>query len=233
MKLGILEAGRPPATLSGYGSYPDMFRKMFGATAYEYEIFDVQAGAFPDDVSACPAYLVTGSACGVYDDLPWIAQLMAFLREAKGRAALVGICFGHQIMAEAFGGKVIRSHKGWGAGAQRYEVWRPQPWSGKQRAITLPASHQDQVVALPPAVEVVAGNGFAPYGLLAYRDQPAISLQLHPEFSHDYAVALTEIKRDKGLSEEDVERALATLHQPLDRAVAAGWITTFLASAVE
>lgn len=231
MKLGILEAGRPPATLSSYGSYPDMFCDLFGANTYEYKVFYVQSGDFPDDVSACPAYLVTGSACGVYDHLPWIPQLMAFLRKAKGNAALVGICFGHQIMAEAFGGKVIRSPKGWGAGAQRYEVWHPQPWTGAQRAITLPASHQDQVVALPPRAAVVAGNGFAPYGMLAYSDQPAISLQLHPEFSHDYAVALTEMKRGQGMRDEDVDHALVTLDQPLDRAVAAGWIGKFLANA--
>lgn len=230
MKLGILETGHPPRQLARFGGYPAMFRRLLGEDAYDYAVFDVQGGELPGNADACPAYLITGSASGVYEDLPWIAGLKAFLQAVKGQAALVGICFGHQVMAEAFGGRVMKSPKGWGIGAQTYRIVHPQPWTGDAATITLPASHQDQVVECPPAAEVIACNDFAPFGMLAYADQPAISLQLHPEFEADYAIALAEITRGKGANAQAVEQAIASLRQPDDRALAARWIKDFLAA---
>ncbi|MCW1430496.1 glutamine amidotransferase-related protein [Novosphingobium sp. JCM 18896] len=232
MKLGILQTGQPPAGLEGFGGYPAMFEKLLGEAAYDYAVYDLQAGQWPDRVEACPAYLLTGSASGAYEDLPWIGQLTAFLQQARGKAALVGICFGHQIMAHAFGGKVVQSPKGWGQGAHRYEVLRDEPWLDGAKTITLPASHQDQVVGLPLGAEVIAASAFSRFGMLAYRDQPAISLQLHPEFEPDYATALAETRRGNGLDDAQVDRAAASLREPNDRAKAAGWIQSFLAMTV-
>ena len=228
MLLGILKTGSPPAPLSAFGDYPAMFRKLLGENAFSYRIFDVEAGELPETADACPAYLVTGSACGAYDPLPWIIEFKRFLHTAKNRAALVGICFGHQIMAETFGGKVMKSPKGWGVGAHTYEVCQPETWITGQARFTLPASHQDQVVAVPPSAGIAAGSTFAPYGALAYTDQRAISLQLHPEFSAEYAGALAESRRGHGLNDAETDHALASLNQPMDNAAAAGWITRFL-----
>jgi len=231
LKLGILKAGSPPAPLARFGDYPAMFRRLLGEGAYDYCIFDVENGELPDAADACPAYIITGSACGAYDPLPWIEDLKRFLVETGGKAALVGICFGHQIMAEAFGGKVEKSPKGWGIGAHSYNVLRPQPWLEGAGTITLPASHQDQVVELPPTAEVVAASAFTPFGMLAYRDRPAISIQLHPEFEPDYAAALAELHRSAGVTEEEAHRAVASLRQPTDSKRAARWIARFLESA--
>lgn len=231
MKLGILKTGQPPEELSRFGGYDAMFTRLLGRDAYDYAVFDVGAGQLPARAESCQAYIVTGSACGVYDPLPWIAGLKSFLRSARGRAALVGICFGHQVMAEAFGGKVVKSPKGWGVGAHRYDVLSPRPWLEGRTAMTLPASHQDQVVELPPSAEVVAGSDFAPFGLLAYTDQPAISLQLHPEFEPDYAIALVEHLRGGGLGDEKAQSAIASLRGPMDSIDAANWIRSFLRSA--
>lgn len=231
MKLGILKTGAPPEALARFGSYPDMFRRLLGEDAYDYAVFDVAAGALPARTDSCQAYIITGSSCGAYDPLPWIAALKGFLNQARGKAALVGICFGHQLMAEAFGGKVVKSPKGWGLGAHRYDVLSPEPWLEGQTTITLPASHQDQVVEPPPATRIVAASDFTPYGCLAYTDQPAISLQLHPEFEPEYAIALVERRRDRGLNDEHAQRAIASLHEPMDRNHAANWIRTFLSRA--
>ena len=228
LKLGILKTGGPPEGLERFGNYPAMFEKLLGETAYDYETYDVRAGTLPSAPDACPAYILTGSASGVYDGTPWIGDLIAFLRAARGKAALVGICFGHQVMAQAFGGKVIKSPAGWGVGAHTYDVRRAESWLGGARTITLPASHQDQVVELPPAAEVVAASAFTPFGMLAYRDQPAISLQLHPEFDAAYAAALVERRRGRGISEDQADRAVASLQEPNDRARAAEWIGRFL-----
>jgi len=228
LKLGILKAGSPPRSLDRFGDYPAMFRRLLGEDAYDWRIFDVEQGQFPGAADACPAYIVTGSACGAYDPLPWIADLKRFLAAAGGKAALVGICFGHQVMAEAFGGKVEKSAKGWGIGAHAYEVLRPQPWLDGAGTITLPASHQDQVVEPPPGAEVVAGSSFTPFGVLAYAGRRAISIQLHPEFEPDYAAALAELRRGAGVTDEEADRAVASLRGPLDSEKAAGWIARFL-----
>jgi GMP synthase-like glutamine amidotransferase len=232
MKLAILETGRPPEGVRGqFGDYPSMFRKLFGEGAYDYTTFDVQAGELPDRAEAFPAYVVTGSSAGVYEPLPWIDPLKNFLVGAKGRAALVGVCFGHQIMAEAFGGKVIQSPKGWGLGLHQYEVRDRQGWMGPQGALSVAASHQDQVVQAPPGAKVVAASDFTPFGMLAYDDQPAISIQLHPEFEPAFATALIESRRGSRLTDAQADAAVASFAAPDDRSRVGGWIQRFLAEA--
>lgn len=148
MRLAILETGAPPDDLvERYGDYPAMFRRLLLGEGDSAETFDVTAGRLPADPSAFDACLVTGSSAGVYDPLPWIAPLKAFLTAASGRTALVGVCFGHQVMAEAFGGRVIKSPTGWGVGLHRYET-RPGGWLSDLPALAVAASHQDQVVDL-------------------------------------------------------------------------------------
>lgn len=230
MKLGILETGAPPEPLARtYGDYPAMFRALLGEGAYDYVTFDVAAGVLPAHPQVCEAYVVTGASAGVYDPLPWIAPLKGFLVEAKGKAALVGVCFGHQVMAEAFGGRVEKSEKGWGVGLQTYQVRRREPWMEDVAAFALPGSHQDQVVEPPPGAEVVAASDFTPFGMLAWRDQPAISLQLHPEFQPAYAKALIEARRGPRYTDAQADAAIATYDAPDDRARAAEWIRRFLA----
>jgi GMP synthase-like glutamine amidotransferase len=225
MDLAILETGKPPAALQGrFESYPAMFEHLLGLKAKSY---DVEAGSLPARPEDHDAYLVTGAAAGVYDPLPWIAPLEDFLRAAKGRAKLVGICFGHQVMAEAFGGHVEKSARGWGAGLQRYEIFEHAPWMDDAAAIDVPVSHQDQIVVQPPHTRVLGGNAFSPFGLLAYDDQPAISMQFHPEFEPDYAKALIESRFDRV---PDPEAAIASLDGPDDRQRVAKWIRSFLES---
>jgi GMP synthase-like glutamine amidotransferase len=139
---------------------------------------------------------------------------------------MIGICFGHQAMAEALGGKVEKSDKGWGAGLQRYDVVRREPWLDGETEIAAPASHQDQVVIQPPNSEVVIESGFTPFAGLAWTDRPAISFQFHPEFSPAFAKALIEQRYDI-VPEPDA--AIASLDAPNDSARVAGWIRRFLA----
>ena len=229
MKLAILETGRPPGDLvRRFGDYPAMMTRMLGGE-FEIDTFDVAAGEFPADPSDYEAYLVTGSPAGVYDPLPWIEPLKQFLRDAGDRK-LVGICFGHQIMAEAFGGHVEKSDKGWGIGLQHYEIDRVEPWMDEKASIDVPASHQDQVVAQPPHTEVIASSPFTPFAALAWTDRPAISVQFHPEFAPDYAKALIEARREKM---PDADRAIASLDRPNDNARIADWIRRFLTAPKE
>jgi GMP synthase-like glutamine amidotransferase len=232
MKIGILEPGAPPAALrERFGDYGAMFRTILGE-GFEAVSFDVAHGAWPDHPEAFPAWLITGSSAGVYDERPWIAPLMAFLRAARGRSALVGICFGHQIMAQALGGQVINSPNGWGIGLHRYAVQTPQRWMepGLERGseFAIPASHQDQVVAVPSGAVVTASSAFTPYAGLAYDDGWSISFQGHPEFDPAYAAALITTRRGSLFAEDQAAAAITSLDEPNDRGRVAEWIRVFL-----
>ena len=225
MTIGILEAGGPPVALRAqWGTFDDMIRTMLGRDR-RYRRYDVQAGELPADPTECSAYVVTGSPAGVHDDLPWIPPLLGFLRKARGRAKLVGICFGHQAMAQAFGGEVARSPKGWAVGMHRYEIVEPPPEMREPLAFAIPAFHQDQVVTLPPGARVLAANEFTPYASIGY-DDDTVSVQGHPEFSPAFSAALIEAERD--VYGPLATPALLSLLQPEDGGRAANWLRRFL-----
>lgn len=225
MKLAILETGRPPGDLEAeFGSYPEMIARLLG-DGFAAETFDVQAGEFPE-AGAQDAVIIMGSPAGVYDPLPWIGPLMHFIRAADS-SKMVGICFGHQAMAQALGGQVVKSDKGWGTGLHRYSIAGSEPWLDGRSDIAVPASHQDQVIVQPPNTEVVASSAFTPFAGLAWTDRPAISFQFHPEFSPDFAKALIGARRDRI---PDPDAAIASLDAPNDTERVAGWIRRFLAA---
>ncbi len=227
MRIGILETGEPPVALQPeFGRYTGMMERMLGP-AFSYEIFDVVENA-PPSPDACDAFIVTGASAGVYDDLPWIAPMERFLRAAKGQVPLIGICFGHQLMAQAFGGVVEKSPKGWCAGLHAYQVTHREPWMDAAEVIAIPASHQDQVVAAPPNARAILASDFTPFGALAYDDQPAISFQGHPEFEPAFAQALYESRLDAPYDEAKASQVIASLAAPNDRALVATWVRTFL-----
>ncbi|MCA6297931.1 MAG: type 1 glutamine amidotransferase [Phenylobacterium sp.] len=217
MRIAILETGAPPGDLAvRFGDYPDMFRRLLLQEGDRAETFDVAAGRLPADPSAFDACLVTGSSAGVYEPLPWIDPLKAFLNAASARTALVGVCFGHQVMAEAFGGRVIQSPKGWGVGLHRYTA-SGEGWLAGLDTLAVAASHQDQVVEAPEGARVVACSDFTPFGALCYPDRRAISIQLHPEFTPDYARALVEARRGSRYTDDQADAALASYEDANDR----------------
>jgi GMP synthase-like glutamine amidotransferase len=223
MKLAILETGRPPGDLAErFGDYPAMLARLLG-DGFEWETFDAQEGALPQ-TNGHDAVLITGSPAGVYDPLPWIEPLKNFIRAATD-SRMVGVCFGHQVMAKALGGHVEKSSKGWGAGLHRYRIVRTEPWMDGVPQIAIPASHQDQVVLQPPNSEIVAASDFTPYAALAWTDRPAISFQFHPEFTPAFAKALIEQRYDVV---PNPDAAISSLDAPNDSARVAGWIRRFL-----
>ncbi len=229
--IGILQTGAVPHHLvERHGPYDGMMRRMLG-DHYAYRTYDVEAGELPVRPEDHGAYIITGSPAGVYDPLPWIEPLKAFIRGARGRAKLVGICFGHQIMAEALGGRVEKSPKGWGLGLHHYDVKASAPWMDDGGRVSVAASHQDQVVTAPEGATVLAASAFTPYAILSYAGGDAISFQFHPEFDRAFAEALVDLKRASFDDPSDVERTLATLDAPSDAPRVAAWIRRFIDAA--
>ena len=226
--IGILETGAVPQHLvDRHGPYDGMMRRMLG-DRYAYRTYDVASGELPTLPEDHVAYIITGSPAGVYDPLPWIEPLKAFIRNAQGRAKMVGICFGHQIMAEALGGRVEKSPKGWGLGLHHYDVDSAAPWMDEARRVSIAASHQDQVVMAPAGATVLGSSAFTPYAILGYAGDDAISFQFHPEFDRAFAEALVELKRSSFADSSEAERALATLQAPSDALRVAAWIKRFI-----
>lgn len=225
-RVAILETGAPPPALAArHGDYPAMFRDLLGE-GFVFETFDVQAGQWPDP-TAFDAAIITGSSAGVYESAPWIGALLDWIRAAKGRTRLVGICFGHQAMAQALGGRVEKSERGWGVGLHRYEVVSTEPWmSPIAAALAIPASHQDQVVEKPEEARVLLRSNFTPFAGLAW-GQDAISFQPHPEFTPAFATDLTAGRHDR-IDPVLVERAVDSLKAPDDRVVLGRWIGEFV-----
>jgi len=233
LKLAILETGGPPPALAPrFGAYAPMFEAMLtkAGLVAEYCAFDVRAGDLPARAEAFDGMLITGSSAGVYDDLPWIEPLLEFLRRARGQTRLVGVCFGHQALAKAFGGVVTRSERGWGVGLHTYRVQQRASWMGEDRDVAIAVSHQDQVISPPAEAQVLAGSDFTPFGVLSYPQAGALSCQFHPEFSPDYAAALIESRRGGVLSDAEADAALQSLKAPNDRDRVAAWLRGFIES---
>lgn len=186
MKIGIIECGPVPAPLQDtYISYPAMFATQLGALLPDasFTTISVVNGEPLPAPDACDAWLIPGSRHGVYDDLPWIAPLKTFIREAaKLKRPMAGVCFGHQIIAEALGGKVEKAAVGFRIGMERYET----TLDGTAGSVTMPAFHQDQIVVQPPNSEVVARTDACAFAALRYTEAPVFSVQFHPEFSRAY-----------------------------------------------
>lgn len=225
-RVAIVETGAPPPALAErHGDYPAMFRALLG-DGYQIETFDARAGKWPD-AAAFDAAIITGSAAGVYETDPWIGDLLDWIRAAKGRTRLIGICFGHQAMAQALGGRVEKSDRGWGVGLHRYDVVSNEPWMTPPAAtVAIPVSHQDQVVEKPSGARVLLSSAFTPFAGLAW-DDDAISLQGHPEFTPPFAADLTSGRRER-IGPAIVDPALDSLKEPNDRALVGEWLRRFI-----
>ena len=221
MKIGILQAGRSPQALRAeHGDYDAFIRRFLDGEGFDFETFPVLDGVFPASVEDADGWLVTGSRFGAYEDHDWIAPLQAFLRESYAKAIpIVGICFGHQILAQALGGKVEKFSGGWSTGIERYHH------QGFADGITQIAWHQDQVTEPPAEAQVVGWSDFCPFAALAYGDR-AYTIQPHPEFNDDFTFGLIEARRAI-LPEGLADRAAASLGAETSSAEMAKYIAAF------
>jgi GMP synthase-like glutamine amidotransferase len=230
-RVGLLMCGHvDPKSVHIAGDYPELFGGLLGPHGVELVRYDLDEGRFPDALDECDGWLCSPSRLSTYDDAPWLADAEALHREIVAKEAkYVGICFGHQLLAQALGGRVVRSDDGWRVGVQTYDVVAPQPWMDPPLArFALLASHQDQVVDVPADAVVIASAPSCPVAGLAVGER-AWTIQGHPEFVPPLADHLLAGRIDL-IGAERVARARATLDEPLDRHTVARWIATFFTS---
>jgi GMP synthase (glutamine-hydrolysing) len=220
MLIGILETGLAPDALRARsGSYPDMFARLLAPHGFDFRSWSVVNMEFPDSVHDAEGWLITGSRHGVYEDLPFIPPLEALIRQAVAEGVpVVGICFGHQIVAQAMGGRVEKFHGGWAVGPQDYDF--------EGRRLRLNAWHQDQVIEPPEGAEVIATHPFCSFAGLRYGDR-ALTVQPHPEFDDAFLQGLIET-RGRGLVADDrLDAALDRMDGTNDAATMAARIAAF------
>lgn len=232
MRLTIIEVGHVPDPLQQrFSPYSDMFRDMFVGTGlpFQCDVVGVLAGEPLPDPASLGGIAITGSSAGVYEDHSWLPPLRNFIRGAyASRTPMLGICFGHQIMADALGGDVRKSEKGWGLGRHSYRVVaRPSFMADAPESLAIACSHQDQVIVPPAEAEVVLSSDFTPNAGLFYRSGKALSFQPHPEFADDYGLALAALRRGRA-SDEVVDQAIASFDRGSDSSLLRQYIARFM-----
>lgn len=228
LKLAILETDILSGDLATrYQGYGVMFQQLFAraGVALESDIFSVISGVYPPNPDAYDALLITGSKADAFSDQPWVVTLREYVRQRyQAGSTLLGICFGHQLLAEALGGKVERSAKGWGVGLHHYH-WQ----AAANGQFALIASHRDQVLRLPAGAEILASSDFCP--IAAFRlGTRVMAFQGHPEFTVDYARQLLQRRRED-IGTERCQQALASFDGTDDGLLIACTLADFIATA--
>lgn len=231
LRIGLLLADNVSQPLQAeHGDYPEMFTRLFadvGIAPEQWTMIDARGESLPA-IDVADAYVITGSRYSVYDDLPWIPRLADFVGQAlaSGRR-VVGVCFGHQLLAHFFGGHVARSSRGWRVGVNVNEIVSPEPWMQPplSQYATL-SSHQDQVQALPPGAWLLARHPECPIGAFQM-PEGALAIQGHPEFDKPYAQALMNT-RTEALGRRILDHGLASLADPTTSVTVATWLRNFL-----
>ena len=231
MKLGILKTDSVRSQwVPEFGEYPDMFMALLGREdpGMEFVVYDVEHGHYPDNIDDVDAYLITGSRSSVYDDKPWIKTLMEFVRKLHSiDKKLVGICFGHQLIAQALGGTTEKYSGGWGVGLHTHQFSTAPAWHDQgDPGVDILVSHQDQVVAVPEQAKVLAGSEFCENAVCQI-GKHILTFQGHPEFMPGYARELMAFRRE-GLGEETYAIGMASLSGSHEGQRVARWIINFL-----
>ncbi len=233
MRIGLLMMGHvDPKSRHIAGDYPELFGALLEPVGIELVRYDLDEGQFHDSTAECDGWICSPSRLSTYDDVAWLADAEELLRRIiAAEAPYVGICFGHQLLAQALGGRVEKSPAGWGVGIRTYDVVDAQPWMvPPTQQVRLIGSHQDQVVQLPADAKLVFTSDYCPNGGFSIGER-AWTIQVHPEFIPPLADHLLA-GRVELIGAERVAAARASLDGPLDRELVAQWIGAFFSNAI-
>lgn len=227
MKAGLLVCDHVKAEYQGqFGDYPEMFARLF--PTFEWVLYDVYNGHFPQDLDDCDVYMATGSKHSVYEDLAWIVQLKQLIAQLyQQEKYFVGYCFGHQLIGASLGGKVGKSPNGWCVGVHQFEICVHEKWMVPDRKeVNLLMMCQDQILQLPHSAIVLAKSEMCPAAIIRV-GKHFLGIQAHPEFSKEYDEMLMETRMNK-MGDKVAERGIQSLGMSIHPDVLHQWIVQFL-----
>jgi GMP synthase-like glutamine amidotransferase len=229
-KVGLLECDHVREDLRHIaGDYREMFPALFSQVSpeWEFQFYDVCNGQFPDSAEECDIYICTGSKSSVYDQETWITRLKEFVVAIyRSDKVYIGVCFGHQILGEALGGKVEKSPVGWCVGVHRFHLTTRENWMQPfAESFNLLMMCQDQVVQLPPEATLLADTPDCPHAMFRVGER-MLGIQAHPEFPKEYDQALMELRVER-IGENKVQLGIASLELPTQEIMFAHWIKNF------
>lgn len=205
MRIAVLDLSYwPPEYMTGHPRFGAELARWLarGVPEAALPVIDLAEGEPLPRVTDHDGFVISGSDKGVYDDAPWMQPLRVFLTQARAAGKpLLGICFGHQIMADVFGGKAEKVGPP-EVGVRRYDI--------EGASVCAHAWHQDQVTQVPPEARVIAIADYCPVAGLAY-DFPALSVQFHPEYEAHYMGGFLSRSRGAVLGAAQTDAALAEI----------------------
>ena len=235
MIIGILEADPALESLRDeFGNYVVMFKDLLNEGAegreLDFRVYNVLDGEYPVDLDECDGYLITGSRASVYDDEEWIHNLQDFVIQLhNAKKKLVGICFGHQLVAQALGGKTEAAEVGWGVGVHSSRVRESTDYMfPNEREISLLVSHKDQVTELPDGAKLLASSDFCEHAMFQV-DNHILTFQGHPEFAKGYSRGLMELRKEI-IGPDKYREGIASLHKATNEKSVARWALAFIDS---
>ncbi len=212
MTILILRTGDPVASVArSRGQFADFIRESVGdAWPGGWDVHDVRTSDALPPIDAASAFVITGSPSSVTERAPWMLRAEEYVRSiVAANVPLLGICFGHQLIGEAFGGQVAKNPRGRELGTvtvERAEGTDGEAlFGGLSRVFDANASHVDSVVRAPRDARVLASTAIEPNAAFAIGEH-TWGVQFHPEFDADivrgYVGARAELMREEGLDPE-------------------------------
>lgn len=233
MKIGVLVAEELAAPLvERLGSIRNAFRAMLDIS-FDLHFWQVNENVFPSGADECDGWVISGSSASAYDEYGWVERLRGLLRDAKGKRPMIGICFGHQLIADTFGGKAEPSPGGRIWGFHDYRLCDLEPWMEAAVSQRVAVAHGDQVTRIPPGAKVIASCEWTPYAALYYPGSEILTVQSHPEVTIEFRRALIEFHRGGQLTDEEADDRLVQCATPLNHGAIRQWINAVLARTSE
>ncbi|KAG0268870.1 hypothetical protein DFQ27_005465 [Actinomortierella ambigua] len=246
IKVALLVCGIPiPTVLEPYGDYTVIFRnlmllgldrlkkegKIDSAATLELTGFDAREGVYPELIQDFDLVLISGSASDAYDNIPWINQLVEYVRTTTADPScpkFAGICFGHQIIGRAFNAPVSKNPKGWELGWTQTELTKEgqEFWGGE--VMTIQELHQDIVHTVPEGFSLLATNGHTANQSMISNNKKIVTLQGHPELTAGIMLEYIKARTASGIfSKELSEASIKVNEKPVDSERTAARILEF------